>query len=61
MGPPVSDPRDASRPGSPDSRPLTVVIGCDTFAPDVNGSAKFAERLAAGLAQRGHEVHVVAP
>ncbi|PPG81642.1 glucosyl transferase [Rathayibacter sp. AY1C3] len=61
IGPPVSDPRDASRPGSPDSRPLTVVIGCDTFAPDVNGAAKFAERLAAGLAQRGHEVHVVAP
>jgi glycosyltransferase involved in cell wall biosynthesis len=38
-----------------------VVIGCDTFAPNVNGAAKFAERLAAGLVQRGHEVHVVAP
>lgn len=42
-------------------RPLTIVIGCDTFAPDVNGAARFAERLAAGLAQRGHDVHVVAP
>ncbi|TDX78520.1 glycosyltransferase involved in cell wall biosynthesis [Rathayibacter sp. PhB151] len=66
----MSDPRDASRPESStgDSapadaarRPLTVVIGCDTFAPDVNGAAKFAERLAAGLQARGHEVHVVAP
>ena len=37
------------------------MIGCDTFAPDVNGAARFAERLAAGLVQRGHEVHVVAP
>ena len=42
-------------------RPLKIVIGCDTFAPDVNGAARFAERLAAGLAQRGHDVHVVAP
>jgi glycosyltransferase involved in cell wall biosynthesis len=42
-------------------RPLTVVIGCDTFAPDINGAARFAERLAAGLVSRGHDVHVVAP
>ncbi|MCR2813183.1 glycosyltransferase [Microbacterium sp. zg.Y1090] len=42
-------------------RPLTILIGCDTFAPDVNGAARFAERLAAGLAARGHDVHVVAP
>ena len=41
--------------------PLRVLIGCDTFAPDVNGAARFAERLAAGLVQRGHDVHVVAP
>jgi len=41
--------------------PLTIVIGCDTFGPNVNGAAKFAERLAAGLAGRGHDVHVVAP
>jgi glycosyltransferase involved in cell wall biosynthesis len=41
--------------------PLTVLIGCDTFGPDVNGAAKFAERLAAGLVERGHNVHVVAP
>ena len=40
---------------------MKVLIGCDTFAPDINGAARFAERLAAGLVQRGHDVHVVAP
>ncbi len=40
---------------------LTVLIGCDTFAPDVNGAATFSRNLAAGLAARGHEVHVMAP
>ncbi|MDQ4213489.1 glycosyltransferase [Microbacterium sp. ASV81] len=38
-----------------------MVIGADTFWPDVNGAARFTERLAAGLVQRGHDVHVVAP
>ncbi|MQA08163.1 MAG: glycosyltransferase [Pseudonocardiaceae bacterium] len=38
-----------------------ILLGADTFAPDVNGAARFAERLAAGLAERGHEVHVVCP
>ncbi|WP_235557393.1 MULTISPECIES: glycosyltransferase [Microbacterium] len=42
-------------------RPLTILIGCDTFSPDVNGAARFAERLAAGLVERGHDVHVMAP
>lgn len=41
--------------------PLTVLIGADTFGPDVNGAARFAERLAAGLVSRGHAVHIVAP
>lgn len=45
----------------PDSAPIRILIGCDTFAPDVNGAARFAERLAAGLVRRGHEVHVAAP
>lgn len=40
---------------------MRIMIGCDTFAPDVNGAARFAERLAAGLVDRGHEVHIVAP
>ncbi|MFT4213183.1 MAG: glycosyltransferase [Microbacterium sp.] len=42
-------------------RPLTIVIAADTFFPDVNGAARFAERLAAGLAERGHDVHVMTP
>ncbi|UOE44950.1 glycosyltransferase [Agromyces larvae] len=42
-------------------RPLRILIGADTFAPDVNGAARFAERLAAGMVARGHEVHVMAP
>lgn len=52
---------DAPHPATDVNRPLRVLIGGDTFAPDVNGAAKFAERLAAGLVERGHEVHVVAP
>ncbi|MGM1029964.1 MAG: glycosyltransferase [Actinomycetota bacterium] len=41
-------------------RPLRILIATDTFAPDVNGAAKFTTRLAAQLTKRGHEVHVVA-
>ena len=44
-----------------DNAPTRILIGCDTFAPDVNGAARFAERLAAGLVRRGHDVHVAAP
>ncbi|MFJ1764774.1 glycosyltransferase family 4 protein [Amycolatopsis sp. NPDC088138] len=40
---------------------LRVLIGADTFPPDINGASFFAERLARGLARRGHEVHVVCP
>ncbi len=42
------------------NKPLTIVIGCDTFPPDINGAARFAERLAGGLARHGHDVHIVA-
>lgn len=57
------DPSDLDRTAAatPSARPLKILIGCDTFTPDINGAARFAERLAAGLVQRGHEVHVVAP
>jgi glycosyltransferase involved in cell wall biosynthesis len=55
------DPAASDAPAEPDTRPLTVLIGADTFAPDVNGAARFAERLAAGLVARGHDVHVMAP
>lgn len=41
-------------------RPLRILIATDTFAPDVNGAAKFTTRLAARMTRRGHEVHVVA-
>ncbi|NYD22176.1 glycosyltransferase [Kineococcus aurantiacus] len=39
---------------------MRILIGADTYAPDVNGASTFAQRLAAGLTAR-HEVHVVAP
>lgn len=42
-------------------KPLVILLGCDTFPPDINGAARFAERLAAGLARRGHELHIMAP
>ena len=40
---------------------LCILIGADTFAPEINGAASFTERLAAGLTERGHDVHVAAP
>lgn len=40
---------------------MKVMLGTDTYAPDINGAARFTERLALGLAERGHEVHVVCP
>lgn len=43
------------------ARPLRILLGCDTFAPDINGAASFAQRLAVALTLRGHDVHVAAP
>lgn len=40
---------------------MKLLIGGDTYAPDINGAAKFVERLAHGMAGRGHDVHVVCP
>lgn len=63
----MTPPDDRSTSADPEPQavsaaaPLTILLGCDTFAPDINGAARFAERLAAGLVQRGHDVHVVAP
>lgn len=59
----TSSPDDHRAPTSAaaSGRPLKILIGCDTFAPDINGAARFAERLAAGLVERGHDVHIVAP
>jgi len=42
-------------------RGLRILIGTDTYHPDVNGAAYFTYRLATGLTLRGHEVHVVCP
>jgi glycosyltransferase involved in cell wall biosynthesis len=58
------EPRDENSTGVGDgatSPRLTVLIAADTFPPDVNGAANFAERLAVGLAGRGHDVHVICP
>lgn len=55
-------PSDSSQHEGPEAKkPIRVLIAADTFAPDVNGAARFAERLAGGLVSRGHEVHVMAP
>jgi glycosyltransferase involved in cell wall biosynthesis len=40
---------------------LKILIGADTFWPEINGAASFIARLAAGLVERGHDVHVAAP
>lgn len=48
-------------PVSGASGPLTVLIGADTFPPNVNGAARFTSRLAAGIIGRGHRVVVMAP
>ncbi|MBB2910103.1 glycosyltransferase involved in cell wall biosynthesis [Streptosporangium becharense] len=53
----VSTPQLA--PALPATRPRRVLIGTDTYPPDVNGAAYFTHRLACGLASRGNEVHVV--
>ena len=53
-------PDDTSADAAP-PRALKILIGADTFLPHVNGAARFAERLAAGLVARGHDVHVMAP
>jgi glycosyltransferase involved in cell wall biosynthesis len=41
------------------ARPLTVLLGAETYPPDVNGAAQFGHRLARGLHEQGHRVHVL--
>ena len=36
-----------------------ILIGTDTYPPDVNGAGYFTQRLATGLFDRGNEVHVI--
>ena len=57
----MTDPATPDENPGASARPLTILIGADTFLPHVNGAARFAERLAAGLVARGHDVHVMAP
>ncbi len=38
----------------------TILIGAETYPPDINGAAQFGHRLATAMLGRGHEVHVVA-
>jgi glycosyltransferase involved in cell wall biosynthesis len=46
----------------PNTRPrLRILIGSDTYPPDVNGASYFTHRLATGMAARGHQVTVVCP
>ncbi|MGC5012404.1 glycosyltransferase [Streptosporangium sp. DT93] len=56
---PVSTLVPAPAPPLVATRPRRVLIGTDTYPPDVNGAAYFTHRLARGLAGRGNEVHVV--
>src|SRR5215207_1460329 len=38
---------------------MKILIGSDTYYPDVNGASYFARRLAGGMREGGHEVHVL--
>lgn len=40
---------------------MRILIGADTYPPTINGAARATQRLARGLAGRGHMVHVACP
>jgi len=40
---------------------MRILLGNDTYPPDVNGAAYFTRRLVEGLQEKGHEVHVMCP
>jgi glycosyltransferase involved in cell wall biosynthesis len=54
----ATTPRRSPHEGKPR---LRILIGADTFWPEINGAASFISRLAAGLVERGHDVHIAAP
>ena len=58
---PAADPSHPSPAAPHDERPLRIVLAAETYPPEINGAGAFANRLATGLASRGHEVHVIAP
>jgi glycosyltransferase involved in cell wall biosynthesis len=51
-------PRRSPHEGKPR---LRILLAADTFWPEINGAASFVSRLAAGLVERGHDVHIAAP
>jgi glycosyltransferase involved in cell wall biosynthesis len=54
----TDSPRRSPHEGKPR---LRILLAADTFWPEINGSAMFVQRLAAGLVERGHGVHIAAP
>jgi glycosyltransferase involved in cell wall biosynthesis len=40
---------------------MKLLLGSETYHPDVNGCSYFSQRLALGMQRRGHEVHVIYP
>lgn len=48
-----------STPDILQSRVLSIEIVTDTFVPDINGVAMTLGRIAQGLRERGHHVHIV--
>jgi 1,2-diacylglycerol 3-alpha-glucosyltransferase len=40
---------------------MRILIGTDTYYPQIDGTSYFTQRLATGLGARGHEVNVVCP
>ncbi len=40
---------------------MKILLATDTYYPHVNGASQFTQRLAEGLAKRGHDVSVIAP
>lgn len=40
---------------------MRILIGSDTYYPQIDGTSYFTQRLAAGLSARGHDVNVLCP
>jgi hypothetical protein len=58
---PIDEEHNMPSPGPSHGSGLRIVIGADTFPPDINGAANFADRLARGLARRGHRSNSGSP
>lgn len=40
---------------------MKILIGTETYYPEVNGCSYFTQRLASGMQERGHQVHILWP